>query len=163
MKVGIENQTTILKGKTEEIDKFHRQSNRNGSSILSIVLKPGSAGQPVTRSTRSWNRAGLKKKQEKKKPGMIRQPGQDPVANPLNFFLLKRYRFDLKKKLTRLKPRTWTLNWVGHRPGSSNYNFRRLIAIRRKFSWQKLPPSKGKVYQLASSSTWLGIKTVKTV
>ena len=106
MKVGIENQTTILKGKTEEIDKFHRQSNRNGSSILSIVLKPGSAGQPVTRSTRSWNRAGLKKKREKKKPGMIRQPGQDPVANPLTFFLLKRYRFDLKKKLTRLKPRT---------------------------------------------------------
>jgi hypothetical protein len=30
------------------------------------------------------NRAGLKKKREKEKPGVTRQ---DPVANPLTFFL----------------------------------------------------------------------------
>jgi hypothetical protein len=44
----------------------------------------------------------LKKKQGKEKPGMTRLTRQDLVANPLTFvFLLKRRRFDLKKKLTQ--------------------------------------------------------------
>jgi hypothetical protein len=51
----------------------------------------------------------LKKKQGKEKPGMIRLTRQEPVKNPVVtrrlFFLLKRRRFDLKKKLTRAN---WT-------------------------------------------------------
>jgi len=79
----------------------------------------------LTRPTRGWNWAGLKKKQGKKKPGVTRmtrrvdpaKPGQDPVANPLTFvFLLKRRRFDYKKRtdptdpVTRSKPGTRALN-----------------------------------------------------
>jgi hypothetical protein len=41
-------------------------------SIYIIVLKPGPAGRPGTRLTQDWNRAKLKKKQEKKKPSVIR-------------------------------------------------------------------------------------------
>jgi hypothetical protein len=67
----------------------------------------------------------LKKKQWKKKPGVTRmtrrvdpaKPGQDPVVNPLTFvFLLKRRRFDYKKRIdptdpvTRSKPGTRALN-----------------------------------------------------
>jgi hypothetical protein len=68
----------------------------------------------------------LKKKQEKKKLGVIRltrwvdpaRPGQKPDCNPLTFvFLLKRRRFDLKKKeltqMTRSKPETRILNRTG--------------------------------------------------
>jgi hypothetical protein len=40
-------------------------------------LKPG--------PTRGWNRAGLKKKQGKEKPGVTQLTRQDPVANPLTF------------------------------------------------------------------------------
>ena len=42
------------------------------------MFKPGLAGRPGTRPTRGWNRAGLKKKQGKKKPGvtqLTRRPG----------------------------------------------------------------------------------------
>jgi hypothetical protein len=64
-----------------------------------MVLKPGS----FRRAIQGWNRAGLKKKQGKKKPGVTQWvTRQDPVANLLTFiffvFLLKRRRFDLKKK-----------------------------------------------------------------
>jgi hypothetical protein len=42
----------------------------------------------------------LKKKQGKKKPGVTRQkPGYNPLT--FVFFLLKRRRFDFKKKLTQ--------------------------------------------------------------
>ena len=90
-----------------------------------IVLKPGPAGRPGTWPTRGWNRAGLKKKREKEKPGVTRwvdpaRPDQDPVVNPLTFFfvfLLKRRRFDFKKKrtdpanlVTRSKPGTRALD-----------------------------------------------------
>jgi hypothetical protein len=72
-------------------------------------------------STWGWNQAGLKKKQEKEKSGVTRQPGQKPGCNPLIFFLLKQRRFDFfKKKLTRTtrsKPETRALN----RAGSKNY------------------------------------------
>jgi hypothetical protein len=49
-------------------------------------------------------------------------PGQKPGCDPLTFifFLLKRRRFDLKKKLTRMtrsKPGTWALD----RAGPENY------------------------------------------
>jgi hypothetical protein len=67
-------------------------------------LKPGPADP-------GRNRAGLKKKRRKEKPGVTRLTRrvdlvtrltrQDPVANLLTFvffFLLKRRRFDLKKK-----------------------------------------------------------------
>jgi len=53
---------------------------------------------------RSWNQAGLKKKQEKKKLGVTRRvdlarSGQKPGCNPLTlFFILKQHSFDLKKK-----------------------------------------------------------------
>jgi hypothetical protein len=54
---------------------------------------------------------------------------QDPVKNPiatrwLLFFLLKRRRFDFKKKLTQAtpsKPGTRALNQAGHQAGSKNY------------------------------------------
>jgi hypothetical protein len=49
-------------------------------------------------STWGWNQAGLKKKQEKEKSGVTRQPGQKPGCNPLIFFLLKQRRFDFFKK-----------------------------------------------------------------
>jgi hypothetical protein len=34
------------------------------------MFKPGPAGRPGTWPTRGWNRAGLKKKRGKKKPGV---------------------------------------------------------------------------------------------
>jgi hypothetical protein len=61
-------------------------------------LKPGPArlvDQGPGRS-RSWNQAGLKKKQGKKKLGVTRLTRQDPVANPLTFifcFLTKMTSF----------------------------------------------------------------------
>jgi hypothetical protein len=76
-----------------------------------IVLKPG---------TRGWNRAGLKKKQGKKKLGVTRLTRSKTRLQPVDFcFLLKRRRFDLKKltRATRSKPRTRALDSVG----SKNY------------------------------------------
>jgi hypothetical protein len=69
-----------------------------------IVLKPGLAGRP---ETRGWNRAGLKKKQGKKKLGVTRLTRSKTRLQPVDFFfLLKRRRFDLKKltRATRSKP-----------------------------------------------------------
>jgi hypothetical protein len=76
--------------------------------ISAVVFKPGSAGRPVTRLTRSWNWAGLKKNMGKKNPmwpsGLTRQ---DPVkktgCNPLIFVFYFTCSFDFKKKnkLTR--------------------------------------------------------------
>jgi hypothetical protein len=52
-----------------------------------IVLKPS--------PTRAWNRAGLKKKQGKKKPGMTRLTRSKTRLQVVDFyFLLKRRRFD---------------------------------------------------------------------
>jgi hypothetical protein len=58
----------------------------------SFETRPGLAGRPGTRPTRGWNRAGLKKKQGKKKSGVTRRidlatrlTRQDLVANPLIF------------------------------------------------------------------------------
>jgi hypothetical protein len=51
-----------------------------------MVLKPGGW-------TRSWNRAGLKKKQGKKKSGVTWRLGQDPVANLFIFFIIKMTSF----------------------------------------------------------------------
>jgi len=51
----------------------------------SFETRPGLAGRSGTRPIRGWNRAGLKKKQGKKIPGVTRLTRQDPVANPLNF------------------------------------------------------------------------------
>jgi hypothetical protein len=61
-----------------------------------------------------------------------RDPGtlltrQDPFKTwlrPINFFLLKRRRFDFfKKKLT------WTLDRTGHQAGSQNYGFINCIGL----------------------------------
>jgi hypothetical protein len=47
-----------------------------------MVLKPGSS----RRAIQGWNRAGLKKKQGKKKPGVTQWvTRQDPVVNLLTF------------------------------------------------------------------------------
>jgi hypothetical protein len=71
------------------------------------MFKPGLAGRPGTRPTRGWNRAELKKKQGKKKPGvtqLTRRPGW-PGKTRWLVFLLKRRRFDLKKKNWPGRPR----------------------------------------------------------
>jgi hypothetical protein len=80
--------------------------------------RPGPTGRP---RTRGWNRTELKKKREKKKPGVTWLTRRVDLARPgcklvdfcffFCFFLLKRRRFDfLKKKLTRP---TW---WPGQNP-----------------------------------------------
>ena len=48
-----------------------------------IVLKPGLAGRP---ETRGWNRAGLKKKQGKKKLGVTRLTRSKTRLQPVDFF-----------------------------------------------------------------------------
>ena len=70
----------------------------NKHFIHSFEIRPGPANQPMTRTTQGWNKAGLKKKQKKEKPGVTLRA--DPASNPLTFilfffFLLKRRR--LKK------------------------------------------------------------------
>jgi len=96
---------------------------KNNHYHHSFETRPGPTGRP---RTRDWNRAELKKKREKKKPGVtwltrrvdLARPGQDPVANPLTFvfflflFLLKRRRFDFFKK----KKLTWPTWWPGQNP-----------------------------------------------
>jgi hypothetical protein len=62
-------------------------------------LKPGSVGRL---GIRGWNRAGLKKKWRKEKPGVTRRVDQRLDKTRLQpvdflFFLLKRYRFDFFK------------------------------------------------------------------
>jgi hypothetical protein len=85
-----------------------------GTHRYSFETRPGPPGRPGTGPTRGWNRAGWRKNRVKKNPVW---PGQKPGCNPLTFvFLLKRYRFDLKKRIdtgdpvTRSKPETRTLN-----------------------------------------------------
>jgi hypothetical protein len=77
-------------------------------------------GRFGTRLIRDWNRVGLIKKQGKEKLGETRLVRQvDPVRPGCKlvdfcfFFLLKRRRFDFKKKLTwwpdqNPKPESWT-------------------------------------------------------
>jgi len=69
-----------------------------------IVLKPGLAGRP---GTRGWNRAGLKKKQGKKKLGVTRLTRSKTRLQPVDFcFFTKMTSFWFKK------------NWLG-RPGQN--------------------------------------------
>ena len=68
--------------------------------------RPGPVGRPGTRPTRGWNRAGLKKKWGKKKPGVTRLQTHW-LLFIFVFFLLKRHGFDFfKKKLT------WPTLWL---------------------------------------------------
>ena len=77
--------------------------------------RPGPTGRP---RTRGWNRAGLKKKREKKKPGVTWLTRRVDLARPgcklvdFFFFLLKRRRFDffIKKNWPgqNLEPGLWT-------------------------------------------------------
>jgi hypothetical protein len=46
----------------------------------SLKIRSGLVGRPETLPIRGWNRARLKKKQGKKKPGATRQ---DPIKNPV--------------------------------------------------------------------------------
>jgi len=114
-------------------------------SLINVILNhsfktwPGPAGRSGTQPTRGWNRAGLKKKQEKEKnPVWTGWPGQltrqDPVKNPVAivefcfFFFLKRHHIDFLKKqidpddpVTRSKLGTRVLDQTGHWAGSKNY------------------------------------------
>jgi len=88
--------------------------------VFIIVLKSGQAGQPGTRLTWGWNRAGLKKRQSKTRPTrpvdlMTRLTWQDSVKNSVTthslfFFFTKTisYLFIKKLKLTRV------LIWIDH-------------------------------------------------
>jgi hypothetical protein len=61
----------------------------------SFETRSGSAGRSGTRPARVWNRAKLKKKHGKEKPGVTQQdPVKNPVATSFFFFLLKQRRFD---------------------------------------------------------------------
>ena len=86
---------------------------------IGIVLKLGRSDWSTWDLViRDWNRVGLKKKQEKKKPGATRRPDWPgktrlrPSCKPADFcfffvFLLKRRRFDLKKKIELTRPTRW--------------------------------------------------------
>jgi hypothetical protein len=64
-----------------------------------LETRSGLAGRSGTRPARVWNRAKLKKKHGKEKPGVTRQdPVKNPVATSFCFFLLKQRRFDFFKK-----------------------------------------------------------------
>jgi hypothetical protein len=88
--------------------------------VFIIVLKPGQAGQPGTRLTWGWNRAGLKKKAVKNPTdptGWLNDPvdltrfGQKLGYNPFTIFFFTKtisYLFIKKLKLTRV------LSWIDH-------------------------------------------------
>jgi hypothetical protein len=77
---------------------------KNNCHHHSFKTRPDPAGRPETRPNRGWNRAGLKKKQGKEKPGVTRRPDKtrsktwlQPVDFCFFFFLLKRRCFNFKK------------------------------------------------------------------
>jgi len=97
--------------------------------LFYIVLKPGPAGQPGTRPIRGWNFSRVEEKIRKEKtwrdPVDPARPGQKLGCEQLIFFffLLKRHRFDLKKKeLTQVTPSKFR-NWALDRAGSKNFAF----------------------------------------
>jgi hypothetical protein len=86
----------------------------NSSYNHSFETRHGPAGRHRTRPTRGWNRVGLKKKQGKKNPVWPGKTWLKTRLQPVNFFLLKRCRFDFFIKkidpgnlVTRSKPGPW--------------------------------------------------------
>jgi hypothetical protein len=95
-----------------------------------MVLKPLMTDWFEIRSIHDYDWMKLKK--NKKKFGMTQWPNwpgkirSKTQLQPVNFFILKRCHFDLKKfdpddLMTRLKRESRVLNRVGHRAESENY------------------------------------------
>jgi hypothetical protein len=100
--------------------------NKESWSIYSFKTWPGPAGRPDTRPIRDWNQAVLKKKQGKKKSGVIRLtrrpswPGKTRLKTrlqPVDFFFTKTksFWFFLIKKLT------WATRWSGQNLKSGSW------------------------------------------